>query len=168
MTAGRTTAPSHPKEELPCGPSRTGSPHPCLRQALSATQTKNRPGLHSPRVQAARDGELFWLLTNGKLRRDMPSWSRLPDQQRWQIVRYLHSLLRGHAIMGKLKTIPNMPNTASSVRGARLPQQPKHRHRVRRSHKHHSVHNYRRQKLVSQPEAVSPVRCLLAVVELMP
>jgi mono/diheme cytochrome c family protein len=52
----------------------------------------SRPSLHSTRVQTATDGELHWLLTNGNLRRGMPSWSRLPDAQRWQIVRYLHSL----------------------------------------------------------------------------
>ena len=56
----------------------------------------SRPSLRSTRVQAATDGELHWLLTNGNLRRGMPSWSRLPDAQRWQIVRYLHSLPRDH------------------------------------------------------------------------
>ena len=50
------------------------------------------PSLHSPRVQQATEGELHWLLSNGDLRHGMPSWSRLPDAQRWQIVRYLHSL----------------------------------------------------------------------------
>jgi mono/diheme cytochrome c family protein len=52
----------------------------------------SRPSLHSTRVQTATDGDLHWLLTNGDLRHGMPSWSRLPDAQRWQIVRYLHSL----------------------------------------------------------------------------
>ena len=50
-----------------------------------------RPNLQSTRVYEATDGELHWLLTNGNLRHGMPSWSRLPDAQRWQIVRYLHS-----------------------------------------------------------------------------
>lgn len=52
----------------------------------------SHPSLRTPRVQQATDGELHWLLTNGNLSRGMPSWSRLPDPQRWQIVRYLHSL----------------------------------------------------------------------------
>jgi mono/diheme cytochrome c family protein len=52
----------------------------------------SRPSLRSTRVQTATDGELHWLLTNGDLRHGMPSWSRLPDAQRWQIVRYLRSL----------------------------------------------------------------------------
>jgi mono/diheme cytochrome c family protein len=50
------------------------------------------PGLHSDVVRDAQPGELQWLLTNGSLRRGMPSWSRLPGEQRWQIVTYLKTL----------------------------------------------------------------------------
>jgi hypothetical protein len=32
------------------------------------------------------------LLTNGDLAHRMPSWSRLREGERWQIVRYLHTL----------------------------------------------------------------------------
>jgi hypothetical protein len=53
---------------------------------------KNRPNLHSERVRAATPGELEWLLKNGSMRNGMPSWSRLPEQQRWQIVAFLKSL----------------------------------------------------------------------------
>lgn len=51
-----------------------------------------RPSLRTARVHEATDGELHWLLTNGALSKGMPSWSGLPDAQRWQLVRYLHSL----------------------------------------------------------------------------
>ncbi|HLK21869.1 MAG TPA: cytochrome c [Bryobacteraceae bacterium] len=40
----------------------------------------------------ATPGETFWILTNGVVRRGMPSWSKLPEQQRWQIVAFLSSL----------------------------------------------------------------------------
>jgi len=50
------------------------------------------PPLHSLTVKKASPGALFWLLRNGLLRRGMPSWSRLPDEQRWQIVTYLESI----------------------------------------------------------------------------
>jgi mono/diheme cytochrome c family protein len=50
------------------------------------------PGLLSDRVRSATPGELQWLLTNGSMRNGMPSWSRLPEQQRWQIISYLKSL----------------------------------------------------------------------------
>ena len=51
-----------------------------------------KPNLHSDRVRGASAGELQWLLTNGSMKNGMPSWSRLPEQQRWQIVTYLKSL----------------------------------------------------------------------------
>ena len=50
------------------------------------------PGLRSERMRAATPGELQWLLTNGSMRNGMPSWSRLPEPQRWQIVSYVKSL----------------------------------------------------------------------------
>lgn len=58
----------------------------------SAQGIGSRPSLQSIRVHEATDGELHWLLTNGNIGRGMPSWSRLPDAQRWQLVRYLHSI----------------------------------------------------------------------------
>jgi mono/diheme cytochrome c family protein len=45
------------------------------------------PALVSARIRHASDGELQWLLRNG-----MPSWSSLPEQQRWQIITYLREL----------------------------------------------------------------------------
>jgi mono/diheme cytochrome c family protein len=51
-----------------------------------------RPNLHSDRVKRATPGDLFWLLTNGSQKNGMPSWSRLPEAQRWQLITYLKSL----------------------------------------------------------------------------
>ena len=50
------------------------------------------PPLRSPIIRSATPGQLFWLLRNGELGRGMPSWSYLPEQQRWQIVSYLKSI----------------------------------------------------------------------------
>ncbi|HKC11065.1 MAG TPA: c-type cytochrome [Vicinamibacteria bacterium] len=50
------------------------------------------PSLVSRRVQAAPAGDLFWFLTNGDLGAGMPSWSRLPDARRWQLVAFLKTL----------------------------------------------------------------------------
>jgi mono/diheme cytochrome c family protein len=47
------------------------------------------PAIASPQIKEFTDGQLFWLLTNGRLRAGMPSWSHLPPQQRWQIVTFL-------------------------------------------------------------------------------
>jgi len=51
-----------------------------------------KPSLRSEHVRNATPGELQWLLTNGSMKNGMPSWSRLPEPQRWQIVTYLKSL----------------------------------------------------------------------------
>lgn len=52
----------------------------------------HHPSLHSEHVRDATPGELQWLLTNGSMKNGMPSWSRLPEQQRWQIITFLKSL----------------------------------------------------------------------------
>ena len=57
-----------------------------------ASGRDHHPSLRTERIQSATPGELQWLLTNGSMRNGMPSWSRLPEQQRWQIVSYLKSL----------------------------------------------------------------------------
>ncbi len=57
-----------------------------------ATGTEKRPNLRSERIRAATPGELEWLLKNGSMKNGMPSWSRLPEQQRWQLVAFLKSL----------------------------------------------------------------------------
>jgi hypothetical protein len=48
--------------------------------------------LRSKEVQQATDGQIFWFLRNGNLRRGMPSWSSQPEPSRWQIIAYLKSL----------------------------------------------------------------------------
>ena len=50
------------------------------------------PSLRAPEVQQATPGTLFWILTNGVVRRGMPVWSKLPEPQRWQLVSYIKSL----------------------------------------------------------------------------
>jgi cytochrome c len=53
---------------------------------------RKAPNLRAEEVQQATPGTLFWILTNGVVRRRMPVWSKLPEPQRWQIVTYLKSL----------------------------------------------------------------------------
>ncbi|HEX5482442.1 MAG TPA: c-type cytochrome [Terriglobia bacterium] len=52
--------------------------------------------LRSPGIQDTPPGSLFWVLRNGRIRRGMPSWSQLPDQQLWQMVTYLKTLKKSH------------------------------------------------------------------------
>ena len=51
-----------------------------------------KPSLRTDRMKQATPGELEWLLKNGSMKNGMPSWSRLPQPQRWQIVTYLKDL----------------------------------------------------------------------------
>lgn len=53
---------------------------------------KKGPSLRAPQVQNAALGAIFWILTNGVVRRGMPVWSKLPEPQRWQLVSYIKSL----------------------------------------------------------------------------
>lgn len=58
-----------------------------------ALGTKKRPPLRSDRVQhEATEGDIHWLLVNGNMKKGMPSWAKLPDQQLWQVITYVKSL----------------------------------------------------------------------------
>ena len=50
------------------------------------------PSLRADEVRDATPGALFWILSNGVVRRGMPVWSKLPEPERWQIVSFLKSL----------------------------------------------------------------------------
>ena len=64
----------------------------CSRCHGTNLQGRNgKPSLRSPVIANAKDGELFWLLRNGDLRHGMPSWSDLPEPERWQLVAFLRS-----------------------------------------------------------------------------
>ena len=54
--------------------------------------TKKAPSLRADEVQNAPPGAIFWILTNGVVRRGMPVWSKLPEPQRWQLVTFIKSL----------------------------------------------------------------------------
>jgi mono/diheme cytochrome c family protein len=58
----------------------------------SAVGGKKAPSLRAPEVQDSAPGAIFWLMTNGVVRKGMPVWSRLPEPQRWQLVSYIKSL----------------------------------------------------------------------------
>ena len=53
---------------------------------------RKAPSLRAAEIQDATPGAIFWILTNGVVRRGMPVWSKLPEPQRWQIVSYIKSL----------------------------------------------------------------------------
>ena len=59
---------------------------------LEAQGTGHAPALASPVLSNTPPGAIFWVLRHGSLRRGMPSFSHLPEPQRWQIVTYLKTL----------------------------------------------------------------------------
>jgi mono/diheme cytochrome c family protein len=62
-----------------------------------ATGTDRGPDLTTSRVQAQSDGALFWKISSGNTRKGMPSFSFLPEPQRWQVVMHLRSHARDSA-----------------------------------------------------------------------
>jgi len=58
---------------------------------------KKAADLQLPLVQAQSDGTLYWKITNGNPDRGMPSFSGIPELQRWQIVLYLRTLKVGES-----------------------------------------------------------------------
>lgn len=55
---------------------------------------KKAADLQLPAVQDQSDGTLYWKITNGNPDHGMPSFSAIPELQRWQIVMYLRALKR--------------------------------------------------------------------------
>ena len=51
-----------------------------------------KPPLRSDRIKTSSDGDIEWFLRQGDLGHGMPSWSSLPEAQRWQLVTYLRSI----------------------------------------------------------------------------
>lgn len=76
---------------------------------VNAEGSRRAPALNSRTVGVAAPGDVFWFLTNGNRRAGMPSWSRLPDAHRWQLVEFLKTLAPDPAAVGghyKSKTDP--------------------------------------------------------------
>ena len=67
----------------------------------SGLEKKHAADLQLPTVQQQSDGTLFWKITNGNPDRGMPSFSRLPELQRWQLVLYLRKLKSGTEVAPK-------------------------------------------------------------------
>ena len=56
-----------------------------------ARGTSRGPDLTTADVQAQSDGALFWKITSGDTRTGMPTFSFLPELQRWQLVLHVRT-----------------------------------------------------------------------------
>lgn len=64
----------------------------CHQPDGSGMEKKHSADLQLSVVQTQTDGTLFWKVTNGNASRGMPSFSKLPELQRWQLVLYIRML----------------------------------------------------------------------------
>jgi mono/diheme cytochrome c family protein len=97
--AGCTVAPGNPPAPIASTQSldvRAGGKlfarHCSSCHGAGAQGGRRAPSLQTPSVQGMSDAALVRFLTNGDLRKGMPSWSGLPPERRWQLVRYVKSL----------------------------------------------------------------------------
>jgi len=64
----------------------------CHRADGAGIENKHSADLRLPVVQQESDGTLFWKITNGHASRGMPSFSKLPALQRWQLILFIRTL----------------------------------------------------------------------------
>jgi mono/diheme cytochrome c family protein len=64
----------------------------CHGKNGTGMEKKHSADLQLPVVRQQSDGALFWKITNGNASRGMPSFSKLPELQRWQLVLYIRTL----------------------------------------------------------------------------
>ncbi len=83
----------------------------CHDQNGSGIVKKHSADFQLPMVQEQSDGTLFWKITNGNPDRGMPSFSRLPELERWQLVLFLRTL----------RPVEPLQTGSSSSRGAETP-----------------------------------------------
>ena len=64
----------------------------CHGSQGAGMEKKHSADLQLPVVQEQSDGAIFWKITNGNATKGMPSFSKLPELQRWQIILYIRTL----------------------------------------------------------------------------
>jgi len=64
----------------------------CHGEDGSGILKKHSADLQLAVVQEEKDGVLYWKITNGNPDRGMPSFSKLPELERWQLVLFLRTL----------------------------------------------------------------------------
>ena len=78
--------------ELAAGGHKLFQRHCAQCHGPEGTGRKHAANLQLLVVQRQSDGALWWKIANGNSRRGMPSFSGLPEMQRWQVVLYLRTL----------------------------------------------------------------------------
>ena len=76
------------------------------------------PDLTQPAVQVQADGALFWKISSGNTRAGMPSFSFIPEPQRWQLVLHLRTLSQEALRVGMSRCTPTSWTVPQSTGGA--------------------------------------------------
>ncbi|HZQ70153.1 MAG TPA: PQQ-dependent sugar dehydrogenase [Terriglobales bacterium] len=77
----------------------------------NAEGSANIPALVDGNIESVTPGEIFWFITQGAPENGMPSWSQLPESQRWKIVTYLKSLGLSQAESPASRPAPSADNS---------------------------------------------------------
>ncbi len=93
--ASRRPNPISGRPQLAAGGKKLFLRHCAECHNVDGSGLKQAADLQLPVVQNQTDGVLFWKITNGNLPHNMPSFSNLPEMQRWQIVLFLRTLKSG-------------------------------------------------------------------------
>jgi len=64
---------------------------------IAGRGTGNVPPLGHGILQTTPAGAIFWYVTRGDVDNGMPSWARLPENERWQVISYIQSLKGGNS-----------------------------------------------------------------------
>ena len=80
------------KKELASGGRKLFQRHCAECHGDNGRGLKSSADLQLPVVQEQTDGTLYWKISNGNARHGMPSFSSIPELQRWQLVLHLRTL----------------------------------------------------------------------------
>jgi glucose/arabinose dehydrogenase len=80
----------------------------------NAEGTGNVPALVDGKLESVTPGEIFWYITQGDVANGMPSWEKMPEQERWQIITYLKQL--GLSQTQETKAAPAEPAMTSKLK----------------------------------------------------
>ncbi|MFZ1972110.1 MAG: PQQ-dependent sugar dehydrogenase [Candidatus Acidiferrales bacterium] len=75
----------------------------------------NIPPLSTGDTVTAKDGQIFWFITQGNVNNGMPSWAGLPKEQRWRLVTFLKSGQLKTGVTAAAKSASATPGTSPSA-----------------------------------------------------
>lgn len=105
-TASARLNPLADKPETAAGGKKLFTRHcaECHGSDGAGMESKHSADLHLAIVQEQSDGTLYWKITNGNAGKGMPSFSKLPELQRWQLVLFIRTLKEtGSAVADPVK-----------------------------------------------------------------